>query len=142
MCQETGGCIVIFDFSSDGPFANAAMSTSPNCAMELALLHEIFSTQGNRMKLIVLKDEDMHSNKPILTLLKEKEASQRRQKKLFLGSYEACKGELMNRTAVELLERWMSDFAKAGGDTGVLSGAAASLSLAITRSLTGLQFHD
>ena len=103
-------------------------STSPNCAMELGLLCEIFSLEegyeGGDMKLVVLKDEDMDSQEPIEILLRRKMADQEQQLELFWQAYESCKAELLNDSVTTLLDRWISDFERAGGDTAREGGSA------------------
>ena len=133
-CRERNGFIIIFDFSEDGPYSDASMRSSPNCAMELGLLYQVhlLASYKRPMQVIVLTDEDMASTEPIQEVLSKKADDQAAQRQLFERAYNSCKSALTNELAVELVQRWIADYEQAGGDITMFKEAASSL----TRSLT------
>ena len=103
-CREKNGYIIIFDFSEDGPYSDASMRSSPNCAMELGLLYQVhlLASYKRPMQVIVLTDEDMASTEPIQEVLSKKADDQAAQRQLFERAYNSCKSALTNELAVEL----------------------------------------
>ena len=139
-CRIKGGRLFVFNFSSEGKFADAAMGTSPNCVMELALLREIFDLDGydSTIKLIVIQDEDMMSTDSIAEVIARKEADQETQKELFLQAYHSCEDQINQPQTLELVKEWIKDYGDAGGDTEMFERAEESLTSRVTESISAL----
>ena len=120
---QNGGILALFDL--DG---KAAMETSPNCAMELGLLYQLFGVDlhqtrqyRNRVQLVVLKDEDVGDGSDeglIAAAIARKLEDPIEQSMLFQAAYEKCKPVLEEAQGVQLLGRWIEDFVKVAKDQG------------------------
>ena len=129
---QNGGILALFDLDGD-----AAMETSPNCAMELGLLYQLFGVDipltrqiRRRVQLVVLKDEDVGdgSNEGLIAAaiaLKLKDPKE--QSELFKVAYDKCKPVLEEAQGVQLLGRWIEDFVQVakhqGNDVSYLEDA-------------------
>jgi hypothetical protein len=90
---QNGGILALFDLNGD-----AAMETSPNCAMEFGLLYQLFGVDlrqtqqyRNRVKLVVLKDGDVGDGSDgglIAAEIARKLKDPAEQSKLFQAAYE------------------------------------------------------
>ena len=113
-----GGLLLLFDLQGEG-----AMSTSPNCVMELALLYQLFGEDlddteemRNRIQLVVITDDDLGDGVDLAKRIEEKLAKgQKKQLELFKQAYEKCSKVLEDARATKYLGRWIRDFAKVVG---------------------------
>jgi hypothetical protein len=112
---ENGGDLLVFDLGG-----GATLSTSPNCAMELGLLYQIFGDDiedtreiRDKIKLMVLTDSDLDLKAGDITisdLLHRKREDQAGQRRLFRMAYEKCSDLLEAGEALPILGRWINDF--------------------------------
>jgi hypothetical protein len=125
-----GGTLVLFDLTENG----AAMASSPNCAMEVGLLYQIFGVDieptrkfRQRVKLVVLKDDDIGDGTDeglIAAAIARKLVDPKEQDRLFLEAYKKCERALREAQASQILGRWINDFMKvAEGDVTYLEEA-------------------
>lgn len=113
-----GGLLLLFDLQGEG-----AMSTSPNCVMELALLYQLFGEDlddtremRDRIQLVVITDDDLGDGVDLAKRIEQKlDNGQKRQLKLFKQAYEKCSKVLEDARATKYLGRWIRDFAKVAG---------------------------
>jgi hypothetical protein len=116
-CAASGGYLIVFDLSG-----NAAMNSSINCAMELAILYQLYSKGNSGLKLVVLNDDDVVLNDAasLGDLLLVKSQDQDTQAALFEEAYMKCYAFLQSHFAVttglhKVGRDWMRDFEAAGG---------------------------
>lgn len=141
-CREEGGCIIVFDLGrgAESHFKDAAMRTSPNCVMEIGLLYQVFLLDGysRRMTLVVLTDEDMASDVPIEDLLEAKGEDHGAQRELFKQAYDSCIEDLASTTTTNLLQQWIHDFERAGGDATMFKEATQLLTFDLSVSQSSM----
>ena len=116
----------------------ASMKSSPNCAMELALLYQLFGEKleddyeheamRKNIQLVVLTDADIGDADPrcpgspragdpaaLAKTIQQKLGNQQDQAKLFLAAYEKCAAVLNEACATKFMEQWIEDFATVVG---------------------------
>ena len=98
------------------------MQTSVNCAMELAMLYNLFAAGGTGVQLVVLNDEDviLDDMAALAARIGEKSSDQLAQAALFKAAYERCHTFLQSHFAKatglhDVSELWLRDFEAAGG---------------------------
>jgi hypothetical protein len=138
-----GGTLVLFDLKGDG-----AMASSPNCAMELALMYQLFGQFGldrrysegrqnirNKIRLVVIRDCDLEGDDPddakLAAIIEAKlgqnsqccfsgqDSEQGKQADLFNEAHAKCARVLQDARATEFLRNWIGDFGKFTGGEGV-----------------------
>ena len=122
-----GGMLVLFDLEGVG-----AMGSSPNCAMELALLFQIFGEEleetaemRENIKLIVITESDATSGVTIDNMVEAKLQDQQKQLSLFRAAHAKCSRVLHDARASTYLRQWIDDFAqfKSPGEVEYLKAA-------------------
>ena len=105
----------------------ASMKSSPNCAMELALLYQLFGEKltddkeheamRKNIQLVVLTEADIGDADPaaLAKTLQQKLANQGEQATLFKAAYEKCATVLNEARATKYLGQWIEDFANVVG---------------------------
>jgi hypothetical protein len=116
-CADGQGYLVLFDLAGD-----AAMSTSVNCAMELAILYRLFFLGDSGMQLVVLTDDDvvLDDSDALAKVVEEKSGAQEAQKELFKIAYQKCYAFLQSYFAEttglhEIGQKWTREYKEAGG---------------------------
>ena len=116
-CGDGQGYLIVFDLSGD-----AAMSSSVNCAMEIAILYRLFTAGDSGLRLIVLTDKDviLDDEKKLAAVLRAKENDPEAQKELFDKAYSDCYAFLQSYFAEtnglhEVGRKWTREFQQAGG---------------------------
>lgn len=116
---QNGGVLVLFDLEG-----KASMRSSPNCAMELALLYQLFgekvddqklSTMRKKIRLVVLTEADIGAEDLEEVIQRKLGPQQKQQEKLFKEAYEKCREVLSEARAAKYLGQWIDDFMKVAG---------------------------
>jgi hypothetical protein len=109
-----GGVLAVFDFDGEG-----AMSSSPNPAMELALLYQIFGEDlketkeiRDNIQLVVITNSDLTSGVTIDRMVEQKLQNQQKQRELFKEAHTKCSRMLHGANAATYLRQWIADFAQ------------------------------
>jgi hypothetical protein len=116
-CGEGQGYLVVFDLGGD-----AAMSTSVNCAMELAISYRMFTAGDSGLRPIVLTDDDviLGDTAKLAAVISAKGNDQETQGKLFEAAYNKCYALLQSYFAEvnglhEVGRAWTEELRQAGG---------------------------
>merc|ERR1711865_1113150 len=95
------------------------MGSSPNCAMELALLFQIFGEEldetaemRENIKLIVITESDATSGVTIDNMVEAKLQDQQKQLSLSRAAHAKCSRVLHDARASTYLRQWIDDFAQ------------------------------
>jgi hypothetical protein len=116
-CGDGQGYLIVFDLSGD-----AAMNSSVNCAMELAILYRLFTAGDSGLRLIVFTDDDvvLDNASRLAAVIRAKGDDPEAQMKLFDGAYQKCYAFLKSYFAEasglhEVGRKWAAEFKQAGG---------------------------
>ena len=139
-CINGSGYLVIFDLSG-----GASMSTSINCAMELAMLYQLFRSGTSGLKVVVLNDKDVYAP-DLAGLIWEKSNRQGAQAELFKKAHDSCYNFLHSLAATtnglhEVSHLWERDYQAAGGEHQGMRRVSMALGAAQEAS-TGTDIFD
>jgi hypothetical protein len=131
-----GGILVLFDLDGD-----EAMATSPNCAMEITLLYQLFGgiNKPQNIRVVVIDSNDLKNNKGSLDEIVRIKLTGKQsvQHELFTKAYQKCRRVLQDPRATTSLIRWIRDFAAVVG-----SQEAGYLLKASLRLLDDISFQE